>query len=475
MVHPLGGPRIDTVMSIALVEAPLRVQRAYKFALDPTPHQERLLRSNCGAARVAYNTMLAAVKANLDQRAAEKTYGLEPDELTESLGWSMYTLRKQWNAVKGEVAPCGRRTRRSLRYGCNNLPGAGIGTSPAPVNVLVRRWVPAVQSRHRRNVGEVRRSDRRAERDRHSVRLPRIGRIHTHESTAELGQLVNVDWQVNSVTVSTARSVACILQVEAVNTYRRPAPKPAAPQIVGIDLGVKDLLVVATPDGVEVERVRAPKELAAAAGRLRTLQRKAARQHGPYNPVTRTRQSPSAGWHTTQEQIRRVHARAANLRENHLHHVTTRLAKTYTVIGVEDLNITGMLRRTRPKPHPNKPGTYLRNNRAAKRGLSRSIADASFATISPSSATPPGTGRGHRRRPVLPSSKTERMRAVKPNCPCPSGSTLYHLRHNPRPRPERRNQHRPPRAGTRELARNGRGCRVRQWTETVRRKRWRHR
>jgi len=58
--------------------------QAYRFALDPTPTptptptpaQERVLRSHAGARNFAFNTMLAAVKANLDQRAAEKTYGL---------------------------------------------------------------------------------------------------------------------------------------------------------------------------------------------------------------------------------------------------------------------------------------------------------------------------------------------------------------------------------------------------------------
>jgi len=50
--------------------------QAYRFALDPTPTQERALRSHAGARNFAFNTMLAAVKANLDQRAAEKTYGL---------------------------------------------------------------------------------------------------------------------------------------------------------------------------------------------------------------------------------------------------------------------------------------------------------------------------------------------------------------------------------------------------------------
>lgn len=49
---------------------------AYRFALDPTPAQERALRSNAGAARVAFNWGLARVKAGMDQRAAEATYGL---------------------------------------------------------------------------------------------------------------------------------------------------------------------------------------------------------------------------------------------------------------------------------------------------------------------------------------------------------------------------------------------------------------
>jgi Helix-turn-helix domain len=43
---------------------------AYRFALDPTPAQARALRSNAGAARVAFNWGLARVKANLGQREA---------------------------------------------------------------------------------------------------------------------------------------------------------------------------------------------------------------------------------------------------------------------------------------------------------------------------------------------------------------------------------------------------------------------
>ena len=77
-----------------------------------------------------------------------------------------------------------------------------------------------------------------------------------------------------------------------------------------------------------------------------------------------------------QERIRKVHARVANLREDHLHKVTTRLARKYSLVGAEDLNVAGMLRRSKPKPDPQKDGRFRQNNRVGKRGLSPSIADA---------------------------------------------------------------------------------------------------
>jgi hypothetical protein len=79
--------------------------RAYRFALDPSPVQERVLLSHCGAARVAYNWGLAAVKANLGQREAEKSYGIAPGDLTPLVPWDLPGLRRAWNQVKDQVAP----------------------------------------------------------------------------------------------------------------------------------------------------------------------------------------------------------------------------------------------------------------------------------------------------------------------------------------------------------------------------------
>jgi transposase len=98
---------------------------AYRFALDPTPAQERALRSHAGAARVAFNWGLARVKANLVQREAEKSYGIAGDALTPSVSWSLYSLRKDWNAAKGDVAPWwGECSKEAFNTGLDQLARA---------------------------------------------------------------------------------------------------------------------------------------------------------------------------------------------------------------------------------------------------------------------------------------------------------------------------------------------------------------
>ncbi|MDV3307161.1 transposase, partial [Mycobacterium avium subsp. hominissuis] len=148
----------------------------------------------------------------------------------------------------------------------------------------------------------------RIEADRRHVTLPRLGAIRTHESTRKLARRIEAGTaRILSATVrqDSAGRWHCALQV-IVETKTRPAHARRSPHaVVGVDVGVKAdaLLVVASPDGVEVDRIPAPKSLTAAQSRLRALQRRAARQHGPYDFQTGTRRQPSRRWRTTQARI----------------------------------------------------------------------------------------------------------------------------------------------------------------------------
>jgi Helix-turn-helix domain len=81
------------------------ITRGVTFTLDPSPAQERLLRSYCGSARVAHNWAIAQVKENLAARFAERAAGVAEADLTPSLSWSKYSLEKSFTTVKRTTVP----------------------------------------------------------------------------------------------------------------------------------------------------------------------------------------------------------------------------------------------------------------------------------------------------------------------------------------------------------------------------------
>jgi putative transposase len=349
------------------------VAQAYRFALDPTPAQERAFRSHAGGARKAHNTMLALVKATMDQRAAERSYGLDGADLTPSLDWSLAGLRKEWNRRKDDVAPWwAENSKEAYNTGLDALARGLDAWSKSRKGEragAATRFPVFKSARSRRSVrfttGAI-----RVEAGRHHVTLPRLGRIRTHESTRKLARRIEAGTaRILSATLSEESSGRwfCSFQVIVRRAAAVPAHAGAADSVVGVDVGVKadSLLVIAAPDGRETGRVPAPKSLAAAQARLRALQRKAARQQGPWDPDTRTRRPPSKRWAKTSRRIGRTHAHAAAVRRDALHKATTAMAQRHQVITVETLNASGMR---------SAGGAY-------KRGLNRALADAALAEV----------------------------------------------------------------------------------------------
>jgi putative transposase len=345
--------------------------QAYRFALDPTPVQARALASHCGAVRKAFNEGLAHVKRCLDQRAAERSYGVADAQLT-GVPWTLPVLRRWWNQNKREIAPWwAQNSKEAYNSGLDALARGLQQYSASRSGQRRGPWVgfPRFKSRHRGRVscrfttGAIRVDDRM------HVVLPRIGRVKTHEPTgALLTQVRDGTARIMAATVRwDGRRWYCSFTVEAGRAPARPAHVGAdrVHPVVGVDAGVRDLLVVAALDGAEVVRVPAPRSLAAAQGRLRAVQRRAARQTGPDR---RTRRPGSKRWQRTAGRIARIHAQVADLRRDTLHQATTALACRHQVIVIEDLVVKNM---TRCKPGAGKGG----------RGLNRSLADAGLGEL----------------------------------------------------------------------------------------------
>lgn len=349
------------------------VVQAFRFALHPTPTQTRVLVSNAGAARFAYNHMLALVKAVLEQRAAELSYGIIEEHLTPSFRWSLPALRKVWNGRKGTFAPWwSENSKEAYNTGLDALARGLDNWSKSHRGQRAGRTVgfPRFKTARSRRCIRFTTGTIRVESDRHHVTLPRVGTIRTHESTRKLSRRIETGTaRVLSATVTQDSSGRWFCSFQTI-VQAKQQPAHAARlvhPVVGVDVGVKanGLLVVATPGGVEVGRVTAPKSLSASQVRLRMLQRRAARQDGPYDEQTRTRRRPSNRWRRTQARIGKTHNRAANVRRDVLHKATTTLAQQHQVVVVETLNAVGM--RSAGGAH--------------KKGLNRALADAALAEV----------------------------------------------------------------------------------------------
>jgi IS605 OrfB family transposase len=331
------------------------VNQAYRFALDPTPAQVRALASHAGASRKAFNWALGLVKAQLDQREAEKSYGLSGGDLTPFVSWKLPSLRKRWNEVKADVAPWWAEcSKEAYASGIRNLVraldawrGSKSGKRKGPP---VR--FPRFKSKRRENVactfstGAI-----RIDADRRHVTLPRLGVLRLHESARKLARRIEAGTaRILSATVKREGGRWFVSFACEVDKAQRPPARPDT--VVGVDVGISHLAVLSTG-----ETIANPRHLADASRYLRRAYRLMSRRQGPDQ---RTRRKASNRWKRASARVARAHTRVANLRRDGLHKLTSRLTAEFGTVVVENLNVAGMVRNRR---------------------LARAISDCGFGTI----------------------------------------------------------------------------------------------
>jgi putative transposase len=355
--------------------------RAFLFALDPTPAQERAFRSHCGAQRFAFNFGVELAGKIRAQRAAEYSYGLRGAQLTTL---STYDLRKAWNQAKHEVAPWwAENSKEAYSSGLANAAAAfkNYGDSWAGRRRGPKIRYPRFKGRRARQSCRFTTGAFGLTTDRRHVTLPRIGAVRTCESTRKLARKLEAGAaRILSATLSYQRGRWHVsLSVELPDPD--PAPRTGG-RVVGVDLGVKALAVLSTG-----EVVPNPRHLDAALTRLRRTQRRCARRRGPDR---RTRTAPSNRWRKAKARVAALHTRVANARRDGLHQLSARLVADHDVIVIEDLHVVGMLRNKRLARHIAQLGmgefrrqvTY----KAAEAGVRVHVADRWFASSKTCSA-----------------------------------------------------------------------------------------
>jgi putative transposase len=281
----------------------MKVNRAYRYELDPNVQQRILLAKHAGAARFAYNWGLAR-RIELHWQTGKTTNAIEQHRELNRLKKTEYP----WLYEVSKCAP--QEALRDLdRAFANFFRGLKEGRKVG---------FPQFRKKGRddrfRLTGAIRVVGR-------AVQLPRLGRIRLKEEPQVQGRILSatVNREADRWYVS--------LTVEA----DLPDPEPGRGPVVGVDVGLHHFATVVGDDGT-VAKIEAPRPLERS---LRLLRRRQ-RQHSRKQRGSKNRRK-SARW------LARLHRRVRNIRRDFLHQLTTHLAKTKSVIVVEDLNVNGLL------------------------------------------------------------------------------------------------------------------------------------
>ncbi|MBK8750699.1 MAG: transposase [Candidatus Competibacteraceae bacterium] len=274
----------------------MRTVLTHRIELKPNKIQEALFRQCVGASRFAYNWALAEWQRQFE--AGEK-----PNEAA---------LRRQFNAIKPVEFPW-----------ILDLPKSVPQQAIKNVGRAYQRFFqkqsqfPRFKKRGIHDSARLDNGPGTFAFDGQRIRLPKIGGVRLREE-------LRLDGKPLSTTLSREADRWFIsIPVE----MDRPEPVCESQATVGIDLGISTAITLSTG-----EKIDSPKPMKK---HLQRMKRRS-RQHS-------RKQKGSANRRKSAVQLAKIHARIAHVRQDFLHKTTTELTQRFGLIGIEDLNVKGMM------------------------------------------------------------------------------------------------------------------------------------
>ena len=276
------------------------INQAYKYELKPNNKQQTALLKHAGTARFVYNWGLARRITEYKETGKSSSAIDQHKQLNQlkktDYPWmydvSKATPQEALRNLDKAFQNFFRNVKVSKKPGFPKFKKRGIHDSFSLTGVI--------------NVSAK------------AIQLPKLKTIRTKEETDVKGRIL-------SATVSREADRWFVsLSVERA----RESGTPETDEVVGVDVGLHCFAVCS--DG---QRIESPKPLKQA---MRTLKRRS-RQHSRKKKGSNNRKKLSM-------KLARLHRRIKNKREDFLHKTSTMLAKTKSVIVIEDLNVNGMMR-----------------------------------------------------------------------------------------------------------------------------------
>jgi putative transposase len=283
---------------------------AHKIALDLNDKQATYMARAAGCARFAYNWAL-------DQWGKQYAAWKEDNSLPKP---RQMALRRQLNAIKRERFPWMLEVSKCAPQ------LAIVQLGEAFRNFFAKRAkYPVFRRKGVHDRFSISNDQFSVEGAR--IRIPNLGWVRMRECLRFTGKIL-------SATISRVAD-RWFVSITVETKDASHLPKAENQGAAGVDVGINRLATLSTGDVVE-----GPKALKRLLCRLRQLNRSLARK---------VKGSKNRG--KARRRLARLHARIGNIRSDGLHQLTTSLTRRFHTIGIEDLNVKGMLRNRHLSRH----------------------------------------------------------------------------------------------------------------------------
>ena len=284
------------------------VNKAYKFRIFPNKEQEILIAKTVGCSRFIFNYFLAKWNSTYEETGTGLSY--------EKCSAELPSLKTELTWLK-EVDSTAIQS--SLRNLADSFSRFFKKQNKAPRFKSKKKNAQSYTTKHTN--GNIRVLDSK-------IRLPKLGFVRFAKSQ-------EVDGRILSATISRSASGKYFVSVLVETEVER---LPRTNKSCGIDVGLKDFAILS--DGTVYENPKFFRTLEAKlAKEQRILSRRRSLALKDKKPLSKAK-----NYQKQRTKVARLHERIVNTRTDYLHKISTEIVKNHDVIGVEDLQVSNMLK-----------------------------------------------------------------------------------------------------------------------------------